>query len=176
MLREGWAEYTWRWLRENLRGRTQRSIVCRARRLKLGKRLQGFVSAQEGRRITGLSEEGFEWMLLLEGVAHLKVRGGDTDLRAFDPDRLVEATRNYLRRETVTEAAERLGVSQPSLLRAVQHAKADQPPGRYRTFLLPAEFDTAWATWVLRKVETRQRTTAALIASTYERRRHLSKE
>jgi hypothetical protein len=97
---------------------------------------------------TGLNQRGFNRMLELEDLAPLYVRSpGKGRHQVFEEDRLVEAATSYVRRETVEQAAVRLGVDSQRLGRAVRHFGAKKKSGRYWALLLPEEFDVLLRQW-----------------------------
>ena len=147
ILRECWAEYSWRELLRRLPNRTRRAIRDRAGLLSLGPRLQGYLSTDAALTLTGFCQSTFDRMVQMEGIRSLKVWGsGRYRHQVYEEDRLLEAAERFLSRETVLQAAARIGVDDQILGRAVRYFRAKEV-GNYRGCLLPPEYDDLLRRW-----------------------------
>jgi len=138
ILRIEWGDVSARTLREKLPGRTWAAIKVRAVRLRLGSPAQGRISLAEAARRAGFSTAFVEQILRARGVRIERHPGGfhaqnrRCPRYLVDPDDARDAVEAHLADEaeveSLTSAAERLGVAATTLRTALLRAQA-LPPG-----------------------------------------------
>lgn len=158
-LRLEWGELSERGLMRKLPGRTWGAIAIRAHRMGLANPNQGKVDMREASRITGIDHRTLPAVLAAEGVRRsYRVRVNSdrciTGHRQWvvDADEARDAAARHFNKLAGTlsrrQAAERLGVSHPTMLHLMRRLAATRPVEGMRSKpwrLLPADVDAAAA-------------------------------
>lgn len=136
LLRLEWGELSSRTLREKLPRRRWSAIIRRAYELGLGRASRGRVSIAEVAAMAGYSHATARRILAAEGVRVEHHPGGPragarrTRWLLVDPDEARAAVERWLARETIAQAARRLGVSRWAVCQALRRAGAHQATRR----------------------------------------------
>ncbi len=136
----GWNEYSARGLRKLLPGRTWAAIVCRAKKLGLGPRLQGYITVPKAAQILGVDEAVVVKIIEEENVTYIFRRQvcsppkGSKKARGWiymEEEEIRAAGARYFERkaglENAAEAARRLNVTPMKMLRAYRRRSGALP-------------------------------------------------
>lgn len=150
ILRREWGEVGPRSLREKLPGRKWSAIVWRAKDLGLPSPKQGRVALSVAARAAGFSHYLMLNILETEGVRVERYAGGlhaqhrREQHRVVDPDEARAAVERWLRRETVAQAATRIGVGRAAMRAILIRTGTLRPQGRGHVVrYTPEEIDRA---------------------------------
>lgn len=148
-LRDCWADYSARSLQKRLPGRSWESIRRKAQVLKLGERLQGYLTIPRAAEQVGVDEPLLWKIIRQEGVQYIsRTPHKRRPIPCVDEEDITAAAKRYFDKEAmaregkenVREAAKRLKVGRETLWKA--HARArNWAPAPNIILELPARWD-----------------------------------
>lgn len=142
-LRACWQHASFREMQAALRGRNARAIKRKALKLKLGRRLAGMISPAEGCRLLGVCRPEFDRIVALGKVHALRNRS--ERIMRYDKAQTIAAGKDYFRRETAKQAADRLKWNYERLRTAAARLGATRMADEYRMY--PEEWNALCQKW-----------------------------
>lgn len=160
ILKACWAHASYREMRHALRPRTLIAIRRKAQKLRLGDRLAGMISASQGAKLLGVCMDEFLRIMDLGNVQATLQNAGSAPPtsrqpfkhRRYNKEQVLKAGKDYYRRETLAQAAERKQLTYETLRKAANKLDAYKVADEYRMY--PEEWDQLCAQWNDQKRET----------------------
>ena len=161
ILRACWPHASYRELRHALKPRTQIAIVRKAHKLKLGNRLSDLLSANAAAKLLGVCIPEFLRITELGNVPYVLRNAGSAPPaakqpykhRRYDKTQVIKAGKDYYRRETAVQAAERKNWRYETLRNAAGKLGAYKILDEYKMY--PEDWDQLCQRWEERKRQNR---------------------
>lgn len=142
-LKACWMHTSFREMLEALKPRTPLALKRKAAKLKLGARLQGMINGDQGCRLLGVCRPEFNRIVALGNVHTLRDRSAR--IMRYDRDQVIQAGKDYFRRETAKQAAARIGWNYEKLRTAAARFGATRVADEYKMY--PEEWDALSKKW-----------------------------